>query len=199
MKSQPKPRFERARIMKQRGVVLFFALIALLAISLAAVALIRSVDTSTMIAGNLAFKQTATTSADAGLENAIAWLNTTQTANSANNVYTNLPAVHAFNVTNAAAAVKTAEIYGIDEEKTGKILENIESLPGRMELIDEGQNFKVIVDYAHTPDSMEAVYKSLKPKLSANFFLLLLIFPNYFSNQKVFLIRIKSTLHFRLK
>ena len=103
MKSQPKPRLERARIMKQRGVVLFFALIALLAISLAAVALIRSVDTSTMIAGNLAFKQTATTSADAGLENAIAWLNTTQTANSANNVYTNLPAVHAFNVTNAAS------------------------------------------------------------------------------------------------
>ena len=37
-----------------------------------------------------------------------------------------------------------------------------------MELIDEGQSFKVIVDYAHTPDSMEAVYESLKPKLSAS-------------------------------
>ena len=73
-----------------------------------------------------------------------------------------------FNVANAAAAVKTAEIYGIDTEKSGKILENIESLPGRMELIDEGQNFKVIVDYAHTPDSMEAVYGSLKPKLAEN-------------------------------
>jgi len=72
-----------------------------------------------------------------------------------------------FNVANAAAAVKTAEIYGIDAEKSGKILENIESLPGRMELIDEGQSFKVVVDYAHTPDSMEAVYGSLKPKLSA--------------------------------
>src|SRR3972149_7389006 len=73
-----------------------------------------------------------------------------------------------FNVANAAAAVKTAEIYGIDAEKSGKILENIESLPGRMELIDEGQNFKVVVDYAHTPDSMEAVYGSLKPKLAEN-------------------------------
>ena len=76
-----------------------------------------------------------------------------------------------FNVANAAAAVKTAEIYGIDAEKSGKILENIGSLPGRMELVgspDGGrQNFKVIVDYAHTPDSMEAVYGSLKPKLSA--------------------------------
>ena len=73
-----------------------------------------------------------------------------------------------FNVANAAAAVKTAEIYGIDAEKSGKILENIESLPGRMELIKEGQKFKVIVDYAHTPDSMEAVYGSLKPKLDEN-------------------------------
>jgi len=76
-----------------------------------------------------------------------------------------------FNIANAAAAVKTAEIYGIDAEKSGKILENIESLPGRMELIDPPiggrRKFKVIVDYAHTPDSMEAVYKSLKPKLLA--------------------------------
>ena len=73
-----------------------------------------------------------------------------------------------FNVANAAAAIKTAEIYGIDAEKSGKILEQIESLPGRMELIEEGQNFKVVVDYAHTPDSMEAVYGSLKPKLAEN-------------------------------
>ena len=35
-----------------------------------------------------------------------------------------------------------------------------------MELIEEGNKFKVIVDYAHTPDSMEAVYGSLKPKLA---------------------------------
>jgi type IV pilus assembly protein PilX len=65
---------------KQRGVVLFFALIALVVMSLAAVALIRSVDTSTMIAGNLAFRQSATTSADAGAEAAMAWLSTQQTA-----------------------------------------------------------------------------------------------------------------------
>jgi type IV pilus assembly protein PilX len=59
---------------KQQGVVLFIALIALVVMSLAAVALIRSVDTNTMIAGNLAAKQLATTSADSGLETAIAWL-----------------------------------------------------------------------------------------------------------------------------
>ena len=73
-----------------------------------------------------------------------------------------------FNISNATAAIKTAEIYGIDAEKSEKILEDIESLPGRMELIEEGQKFKVIVDYAHTPDSMEAVYESLKPKLAGN-------------------------------
>jgi Tfp pilus assembly protein PilX len=61
---------------KQKGVVLFFALIALVVMSLAAVALIRSVDTSTIIAGNLAFKQSATTAADSGLETALNWLAT---------------------------------------------------------------------------------------------------------------------------
>ena len=58
----------------QRGVVLFIALIALVVMSLAAVALIRSVDTNSLISGNLAFKQSATISADSGLESAVAWL-----------------------------------------------------------------------------------------------------------------------------
>lgn len=101
MKSLPKPCFEPVHMMKQRGLVLFLALIALLALSLAAVALIRSVDTSTMIAGNLAFKQAATTSGDAGIETAISWLAATETANAAKNVLTD--STHAFNVTNAAS------------------------------------------------------------------------------------------------
>lgn len=62
---------------KQHGVVLFFALIALVVMSLAAVALIRSVDTSTLIAGNLTTKQSATISADSGLETALAWMSAT--------------------------------------------------------------------------------------------------------------------------
>ena len=87
--------------MKQRGVVLFFALIALLAMSLAAVALIRSVDTSTLIAGNLAFKQAATTSGDAGIEAAVNWMAAIEAANNAINVL-NDPA-HPFNITDLAA------------------------------------------------------------------------------------------------
>ena len=60
----------------QEGVVLFFALIALVVMSLAAVALIRSVDTNSLIAGNLSFKQSSMLSADRGVENAITWLKT---------------------------------------------------------------------------------------------------------------------------
>ncbi len=59
---------------QQRGIVLFIALIALVVMSLAAVALIRSVDTSTIIAGNLATKQSATLSADSGLDTALTWM-----------------------------------------------------------------------------------------------------------------------------
>lgn len=102
MKLLPKPRFKQVRIRKQRGVVLFFALIALVVMSLAAVALIRSVDTSTMIAGNLAFKQAATTSGDAGTENAITWLAATEAANKAAAVDVYANTAHTFNVTNAA-------------------------------------------------------------------------------------------------
>jgi type IV pilus assembly protein PilX len=65
---------------KQRGVVLFLTLIALLAMSLAAVALIRSVDTSAMILGNLAFKESARNSADAGFQGAINEINAFQAA-----------------------------------------------------------------------------------------------------------------------
>lgn len=79
----------------QRGLVLFFALIALLVLSLAAVALVRSVDTSTLIAGNLAFKKSATSSADTGVEAALVWLLETQAANNTRNVL-NDP-THAFN------------------------------------------------------------------------------------------------------
>lgn len=71
------------QVARQSGVVLFLALIALVALSLAAVALIRSVDTSTLIIGNLAFKQSATTSGDSGPEGAILWLMNTSNGSAA--------------------------------------------------------------------------------------------------------------------
>ncbi|MES2106995.1 MAG: hypothetical protein V4634_23470 [Pseudomonadota bacterium] len=63
--------------------MLFIALIALVTLMLAAVALIRSVDTSTVVAGNLALKQAATSSGDGGFETANQWLVTIDAANQA--------------------------------------------------------------------------------------------------------------------
>jgi len=59
---------------RQRGAVLFIALIVLVAMSLAGIALIRGVDTANLIAGNLAFKQNATHGGDWGVEQARGWL-----------------------------------------------------------------------------------------------------------------------------
>lgn len=58
----------------QHGTVMLIALILLVAMSLAGIALVRSVSTSNMIAGNLAFQQAATNSADTGIESAVAFL-----------------------------------------------------------------------------------------------------------------------------
>lgn len=59
---------------RQEGVVLMMALIVLIALTLAGLALTRSVYSSNVIAGNLAFQQAATHSADTGVETAVAWL-----------------------------------------------------------------------------------------------------------------------------
>jgi type IV pilus assembly protein PilX len=85
---------------KQQGLILFVALMALVILMLIAVALTRSVDTNTVIAGNLAFKQSATTAADAGLEKAMEWLRGVQLANLDTDPFTD-PS-HPFNVTAAA-------------------------------------------------------------------------------------------------
>jgi Tfp pilus assembly protein PilX len=67
-------RRQRAAGRSERGVILFIALIVLVAMSLAGIALMRSVDTNVLIAGNLAFRQGATMAADWGIEAARSWL-----------------------------------------------------------------------------------------------------------------------------
>lgn len=71
MQLRPTPPLQR-----QRGAVLFFAIIVLVATTLAGLALTRSVDTSNLIAGNLAFQQSTTQLANAGIEQAVDWLET---------------------------------------------------------------------------------------------------------------------------
>ncbi len=68
-----------------------------------------------------------------------------------------------FNVSNCLAAIATAHSQGIQSAATVQGLANVHGVTGRMERIDEGQPFTVIVDYAHTPDSLEKVLTTLRP------------------------------------
>lgn len=70
-----------------------------------------------------------------------------------------------FNKYNMLAVAVTARAYGISEEIIKKTIKGIESIPGRMEFINEGQNFEVVVDYAHTPESLKQVYENLRSRL----------------------------------
>lgn len=74
---------------RQEGVVLMIALIMLVAMTLAAIAMVRSMDTTNVIAGNLAFRQAASRAGDAGVEAAINWLEANNGANLWNNNYPN--------------------------------------------------------------------------------------------------------------
>ena len=77
MLSKPKAQQAvRPSLRRERGVVLLMALIVLLAMTMAGLALMRSVSTSNVIAGNMAFQQAATQSADAGVEAAANFLST---------------------------------------------------------------------------------------------------------------------------
>jgi len=65
-----------------------------------------------------------------------------------------------FNLYNIASAVKTALKFNVPIEKIKESVENFKTIPGRAEEIDLGQNFKVVVDYAHTPNSLVAIYQA---------------------------------------
>jgi UDP-N-acetylmuramoyl-L-alanyl-D-glutamate--2,6-diaminopimelate ligase len=68
-----------------------------------------------------------------------------------------------FNVSNSLAAIATAYSQGIAIAMIEKGMATITGVTGRMENIDEKQSFAVIVDYAHTPDSMGKVIETLRP------------------------------------
>ena len=72
-----------------------------------------------------------------------------------------------FNVHNALAVVALGEALGLDPAAIRDGLASVEGVPGRMERIDEGQPFAVIVDYAHSPASLQAVLDLLAPLAAA--------------------------------
>jgi len=65
-----------------------------------------------------------------------------------------------FNIYNILGAIKYAESEKIDLSIIKKALFKIKEIKGRVQRIEEGQDFKVIVDYAHTSDSLKAIYET---------------------------------------
>lgn len=72
-----------------------------------------------------------------------------------------------FNVHNALAVVALGEAVGLDPAAVRTGLEGLTSVPGRMERIEAGQPFGVIVDYAHSPASLQSVLDVLAPVAAA--------------------------------
>jgi UDP-N-acetylmuramoyl-L-alanyl-D-glutamate--2,6-diaminopimelate ligase len=72
-----------------------------------------------------------------------------------------------FNVLNCLAAIALGEALGLDQKSTRTALEAVGGVPGRMERVDCGQPFGVIVDYAHSPASLQKVLDTLAPMAAA--------------------------------
>ena len=67
-----------------------------------------------------------------------------------------------FNVANALGAFAAAVALGVEPEEAAEGLAGASRVPGRLEPLDEGQDFAVIVDYAHTPDSLDNVLRAAR-------------------------------------
>lgn len=76
-------------------------------------------------------------------------------------IHCNLPG--SFNVYNSLAAVSVGHALGLTKSQIEHGIAALEGVEGRMTRIDEGQKFSVIVDFAHTPDSFEKLFKDIRP------------------------------------
>jgi UDP-N-acetylmuramoyl-L-alanyl-D-glutamate--2,6-diaminopimelate ligase len=75
-------------------------------------------------------------------------------------IETRLPGL--FNVQNALAAIAAARALGVEPEAIRRGLAGADRVPGRFEPVDEGQDFTVLVDYAHTPEALENVLRAAR-------------------------------------
>ncbi|MES2668449.1 MAG: UDP-N-acetylmuramoyl-L-alanyl-D-glutamate--2,6-diaminopimelate ligase [Patescibacteria group bacterium] len=76
------------------------------------------------------------------------------------NVRFSLKLPGSFSVMNALAVIRAARFLGVPLEAIADGLASLERIPGRTERIECGQDFQAIVDYAHTPDSLKALYEA---------------------------------------
>jgi UDP-N-acetylmuramoyl-L-alanyl-D-glutamate--2,6-diaminopimelate ligase len=67
-----------------------------------------------------------------------------------------------FNVENVLGAVAAARLLGIEDDAIARGVRELRGVPGRFEAVDEGQPFAVLVDYAHTPASLENVLRTAR-------------------------------------
>ena len=77
----------------------------------------------------------------------------------------------AFNVENVLAAMAAARVLGIKDAAIERGVAALGEVPGRMEPIEAGQDFLVVVDYAHTPDSIRSVLRASRPLTSGRLIL----------------------------
>ncbi|MEX2421801.1 MAG: UDP-N-acetylmuramoyl-L-alanyl-D-glutamate--2,6-diaminopimelate ligase, partial [Actinomycetota bacterium] len=69
-----------------------------------------------------------------------------------------------FNVENCLAAFATARDLGIADTVVADAIASVDRVPGRVDLVEAGQGFLVMVDYAHTPDSVDNVLRAARPR-----------------------------------
>lgn len=86
---------------------------------------------------------------------------TAKTPNEKYNIRINIPGE--FNVYNSMAAVAVGEKLGLDRQQIESGISALEGVEGRMTVINEGQKFKVLVDYAGTPDAFEKFFGTIRP------------------------------------
>jgi UDP-N-acetylmuramoyl-L-alanyl-D-glutamate--2,6-diaminopimelate ligase len=68
-----------------------------------------------------------------------------------------------YNAYNIMAALLCGKAFGIAFESGKKAVESVNSVPGRFEKVDAGQKFPVIVDFAHSPDSLKKLLETVRP------------------------------------
>lgn len=69
-----------------------------------------------------------------------------------------------FNVYNSLVAAALCNAVGVDQDSIRRGLEAVRTIPGRIELLNTGTPYHVILDYAHSPDALENVLRAVRKR-----------------------------------